>query len=303
MSATESPRNFLWLIPVIFVGPGIIFWLSKYYVPPAENTQFFVTAILAFGTLLVIIIQAVIYRSQWQAMRQSLEKTDSLLAKNDEMLEVVRQQSEHAKAQVESMDKQLEVMRFQSNVTKAQAETTDKQLDVMRESLKQADEHFFALNRAEVVIDELAFVLAALAPSGSNPFHVSVLNGGRTPATNLTLTGHSILTRTPFDQLDVDHIVENNKTRGPALLVPDKPEIVKTNKIINFLPGEYDEWRRSSKRLYLQIAVWYTDIQDVQRVTFNWYEFTLDENAFSVIYSKVGSIAKPDLSKIWSNQT
>jgi hypothetical protein len=283
-TSIDSPKwwGFRWwaFVPVIVVGIGVILWLSVYYIDPSQNTQFAVTAILAFGTLIVIIVQAVIYRSQWHAMRQSLDKTDGLLAQNDRMLTAVHRQNEHAKAQADSMAEQL---------------------DVMRRSLKQADEHFYVANRAQVVLDkDIKFLIPnGLSKQGPNPISVSVLNGGRTAATDVTITSHSIPTRTPFPQLDYERIVQSHRMMGPALLVPNNPVPVIVENITRMTEAEWNNWYGGSYKLFIQLGVWYTDIQDIHRVTFYWYECIRETSALVVIYSKTGIMAKPDLSGLW----
>lgn len=149
--------KFRWLIPVILIGIGTLLYISWYHVKASENTQFFVIGLLGFGTLIVIIVQAVIYRQQWQAMNDSLSRTDQIIEQNTALVTAMQ-----------------------------------TQVDLMEDSLQQSDE---AVEQAKqtLIYSQRAYVTASLKginhDRGDKRGHVLVdfENAGNTPANDVSV--------------------------------------------------------------------------------------------------------------------
>lgn len=254
-----------------FVG----FWLilaSSYVERPAE---FLVGSALAVFVALIALNQYYVSKRQWSVMERGLDETERLLQQNKAMIEAAERQA---------------------NTATAQASMMREQLTAMREAAKQTDKHFGIAERAYVMIETAAFP-TEFQPQGDNLVNVVILNGGRTPAMGVTITAHGIVTDKAFEEIGIDTIFGRYRFDGPALLVPDKPTPILTKKFITIDYEGFRAWQEDHKNLFIQIAVNYQDIQEVDRVTYYWYEFTAFRGTFDVKYSKIGTYGKPDPSR------
>lgn len=100
-------------VPLGILATVISIWaiirLCQLYVPAKENTKAAIDALVGFFTLVVIIVQSVILKRQWQAMQEALKRTDTLIEQNKVIVQAAQRQARAAEASLTLAQKHFEM--------------------------------------------------------------------------------------------------------------------------------------------------------------------------------------------------
>lgn len=207
---------------------------------PERPVEFFITSLLSFLVLLVILFQAYIYKKQAHAMREGLGKTQELIEQNAGSVEAAQRQ----------------------------AKTAEDTLMHSRDSL-------MASERAYIAIRKIKLLRRTMRIDKNPVISLQIANGGRTPARNVS---SSIVWK--FNGRDHPDVLLSNylpKSPGPleiqgriGSLFAGESDITKSFE----LPGVIDNprWKEAHAGVisgavpfYVLCHVAYTDFQDRNR--------------------------------------
>jgi hypothetical protein len=166
----------LWYI--VLAGAGlfsVLYWFSRAFSVTTEKYAFWVQGgvnILIFGAILV---QALIYRRQWDAMQNSIDRTDKII-------EEMQAQRRLMGSLAESEIRQSEIMFKSLSETHQIVVQNERAVEAAEQSASVAERAFHSSERPHFGITGITTQFEA-----GKAFHVSItfMNGGKTPSVAL----------------------------------------------------------------------------------------------------------------------
>jgi hypothetical protein len=128
------------------IGVLVILFVSLFFPNLTERTKFFTTNALSALLLDVIIVQAYIYRKQWEAMREQRNTMNDQLSVMRASENTLKRQADAFDAQVAAMQGQLEAMNKQAEIMNGTLQQTrsiisqnDRAIDAARDMARAAE--------------------------------------------------------------------------------------------------------------------------------------------------------------------
>jgi ABC-type multidrug transport system fused ATPase/permease subunit len=156
----KLPLTELWIILCVALIGFIALCAIAYWRITEHSFRigFLVSSALVFFTLLAIVFQAVVYRRQWHAMRDSLKQTEKMIGKMQGQLAEVRQQTE--------------IMKTSLSHTEALVKHTEQGIKVAERNTRYAQRAYVTVTKREAI---------------ETGFWLTIENSGNTPALDVTV--------------------------------------------------------------------------------------------------------------------
>jgi ABC-type multidrug transport system fused ATPase/permease subunit len=149
---------------ILFVLLVLIDW--RYVNEHSERIRFITVNSLSLLVVVIIAIQAVIYRREWRVMQKGLRQTDRMIDKMHEQLDAMKEQAAVMTAQVEIAGKAIAV-------AERDAEAAEKSVALAQEALDVEQAPYFGITNIEI---------QGLGVAHCPQIEITFMNGGRTPA-------------------------------------------------------------------------------------------------------------------------
>jgi hypothetical protein len=219
----------------------ILLFVSLFFPNLTERTKFFTTNALSALVLDVIIVQAYIYRKQWQAMR---EQRDAM------------------KAQLGAMHDQARSLKDTLVETRNLISQNERTIKAAERSIQIAEKSMILAQRAWVTVTHGHII----QPATIDPtFELKITNSGNTPATQVQISARAQVRQNEPSDIDVIEISEASAEIG--IIAPKE-------HVLRFVPTEQSisvdekEWLQiMTARLYCWGIIRYVDIFDQERFT------------------------------------
>jgi uncharacterized membrane protein (DUF106 family) len=259
--ATEPTKGLLrWTLVVGAIGLLILIVVSIYHPYLTERVKFLVGSSLSLFVLLAVIVQAVIYRGQWNAMneqagvmREGLEETRNLLRQNEWAF---RENHRHANATQTQMREQSEAMKGQLEAMNAQRELLQRDIESTEKSSIYAQRAYVTakIRRVTSVTKRLDTFLMVLR----------IENSGNTPANDLVVMyGCGLKEKPPCEKTPDGLICESGEpyvTRLGVVAPNDSYQVIYTPRIAFVSIEDFNAFKDGKLAFYCWGRIAYEDI-------------------------------------------
>lgn len=237
-------RPYIIILLVALLGLGIIWaFCLNYILKEQERVQIFLTIAVNYLILMAMFVQAYIYKKQSNAMQE-----------------------------------QRDVMKGQLIEIKNQVDLAEDALKQTEELINLSERQFYKAHRAYLSVEHIS--PATIGPNVAPVLNLKVMNGGATPAFNVTCSLMlGIHNRQP--------IVELEKLIPPSAERSRLGKIIQPNQTASgdggpTRPFSEDIWLNitfGNQILYVRVDVWFFDIEDTgERHMITWYEWDTNRN-------------------------
>lgn len=166
-----------------------LFLIAWLLLPHSSNiVPFVVVSALPLFTLIAIVYQAVVYRRQWNAMRDSLKQTDKVIGK--------------MQAQLSEIQKQSGIMDNSLVETRNLVKHTERGIEVAEQNAQYAQRAYVTVSKRKIVDDG---------------FYLTIENSGNTPALDVAV---NVITSVGFEPRELPKEVTLKGYTHIGLLAP-----------------------------------------------------------------------------------
>jgi hypothetical protein len=228
------------------VGVALLDWASRAIDDVGVALNFFAQNIFSMFILLAVIVQAVISNRQWRAMKDSVERTDTII--------------ENMQGQLTSMVHQEEAMQGQLIVMNAQEAAMRDALEETRRTVRYSEAAYIAIKDG---------LLIQFGPNQTTVAKMFYTNAGNTPAYNVRIYGHMNLWERALVPTEHDKLKEGfGGVEISQDLIAPNGERTHTLKSRGALTDQlFQEIQAGRLRFYVWGIITYEDIFNRQRWT------------------------------------
>src|SRR5215211_4485712 len=76
-----SQRGLWWILAAGFIAVVAVILVGSFWISPVDRTRFITEFILTVALADLVAVQAYIYKKQWQAMDESIARTDVVISR------------------------------------------------------------------------------------------------------------------------------------------------------------------------------------------------------------------------------
>lgn len=267
----------------IFVAGGVFFvalLIGSIFIPNlTERVKFFTANVLSLSVLVAIIVQAYIYRRQWEMMREQRNTMNDQLAVMRASEDTLKRQADAFEAQVDVMNGQLEAMRRQQDQNERAIKTAEDGVAVSREAFYIGEAPYFGATK---IVFRWATTMtntgtgAVQHETGQPELIITFMNGGKTPAWHFLCTPHLELRERAGEEgkwVPLNAVHDGECPDAENSFYPSGAQkCIKyrgRGEFGEFSPREIEAINARTQTLFLIIELGYTDMRD-DRQTRNW---------------------------------
>jgi hypothetical protein len=290
----------------IFVVGGIllaVLLVVSIFAPyMSERVKFFTVNALSILVLVAIVVQAYIYRRQWETMDRQLTAFENQTAQNEWAF---RANQRHANATQAQMEKQSTAMQGQLDAMERQAQLMSESLIISSSAIAVSErnaiaaelsakaaersvevmrESYIATTRAYIGIRRI--VIGALVVGQIPTVTVVWHNGGNTPASRFRAVVYLIFGDKPEWR---GYLVDDDWSDSTASFVPpgvsnpvDYPQVEVGFKLVS--QQMLETLNGGSKRLYAMVEAIYLDFTEQRRSFESSYIYKPETGTFTELY-------------------
>ena len=268
--------GYVWGIRMLVASSAVGFvtvWLVGWYKDGIQDRATFVMVnSLAIVAFIITVVTAFTNR-----------ETAAIMRRHEKEAQLQRQATQDTVKLTESIVKEMESQRqlttFQIAQTNGQITAARDQVvqmigqgDIMKEQLRLTENTFYLAERAYVKLKRFRLLNPPFEANKDPIIACYVVNGGKTPAYNLTVSGH-----TAFDDkiFDLKKIGERptEKQYVAAEILPGDGEVshLVNNQTLN--PGQLLLWRTNKIVYWVKSILIYFDIRERERTVTYWHSY------------------------------